>query len=55
MVGVPVGTYTVEVDGNVSSTAYPKITLTGSLVVKSCCPVVTHIIGDTTSYCIGLN
>ena len=53
LVGVPPGTYTVKVDGNVSGSARTGITLGGNLVVGSCCPVVSEILGDTTTYCIG--
>ncbi|MBD78677.1 MAG: hypothetical protein CL840_07145 [Crocinitomicaceae bacterium] len=53
LVNVPVGTYTVKIDGNVSGTMHPSITLSGKLTVGSCCAVTAEIAGDTSSYCIG--
>ncbi|MGB0404140.1 MAG: hypothetical protein ACPGEG_08590, partial [Salibacteraceae bacterium] len=50
---VPVGTYTVKVQGNTSGSTGGLITLPGTLTVGSCCPVTSQISGSFPTYCIG--
>ena len=50
---VPVGTYTVKIQGNTSGSVGGLITLPGTLTVGSCCPIAAQINGIASSYCIG--